>query len=268
MRRNSFIAIPQSPPTGTDAPPPKEGCDRIDTDQDDLAWPDIPQPYGELDWVRGATSLAVGKFEGYVYFENSPDQYDQHLILSQVTGTYLDAEDLERGLSAIGPWTTVSILADTPVDQVKVDCDIGCFGAECDPGDTAGQKPEFKTNPDSDVTYQVGTPPSIFVFGVDRPNGIWDGRYAYETDIPGGTALPSLVGTLTGQITGSVAEIVSFIDPFPSPGNIVLRVDGATLGKNATRFIHGETLDHGGSTAQITLDNPMLEDGPQPFVEP
>lgn len=262
MRRTSFISIPQAPPTGTDAPPPAEGCARIDTDQDDLPWPDIPQPYNQFSWVRGATSLAVGKFEGYVYFENTPAQYDQHLLLSQVVGAYVDGEDLEIGNGPGGPWSSVSILADTPVDQVIADCDTGCFGTECDP-DTTGPGPgDIITLPDGDVKYQKNTPVEIFVFGVDRPFSQWTDRYSYETTIPGGTDPPFKEGQVTGNITGSVAEISHFVDPGVGMGNVVIHVYGVTLGKNATRFIHGEVLDHADSTGQITLSNPMREAGP------
>jgi hypothetical protein len=266
MRRSSFIAIPQAPSTGTDAPPPREGCVRIDTDQDDLAWPDMPQPYGRLPspetihWVRGASSLAIGKFEGYVYFENTPAKYDQYLLLSQVTGTYVDGEDLERGTSSTGPWESVGILADTPVDQVVADCDTGCFGDECDPGST-GDGPDWKTDPDADPKFRPDTPGAIAQFGIDRPFGPWTDRYSYKTTIASGGSPPFTEGKVTGQITGSIAEISHFVDP-GGGDNLVIHVEGITLGKNATRFLHGEVLDHVDSTGQITLANPMKETGP------
>lgn len=256
MRRNSFISIPQVPPTGTDAPPPTEGCERIDTDQNNVPWGDMPQPFDETSWVRGETSLAIGKFESYLYFENTGG-LDQFLVLSQTTGAFQDAENLQIAISQGGPWTDSGIDADTPVDQVAVDCDVACVASECDAGGFISVGPIGE--PDDDDVL-----PGAFTPGAE-PFGEWVGRYSYDTTLPGGSTPPFLSGSVIGAVTQAVAQVAQWNDPFPSPGNLVLVVDGSTLGRQATRFIHGETLDHGRTTAQVTLSNPMLEKGPLPL---
>lgn len=252
MRKSSLLVIAAAPPTGTEAPPPQTGCWRIQTDQQGLPWADMPQPFNETHWVRGQTSLAVGKFEGYVYFEVSGG-LDQYLVLSSVTGTWANNENLELGTSEGGPWTDAAIDTATPVDQVQVDCDIGCFGAECDPEQpppilVPGDPNDSPKNPGDDM-HQIGA----------NEGDEWTGQWQYLTTIPGGDAPPFASGSVIGANTGSVAEVRQWIDPGVGMGTLLLEVYGTTLGSGARRFIHGELLDHGQSTAQVTLANPMEE---------
>lgn len=257
MKRTNITSVAQAPPTGTNPPPPDTGCQRIATDQQGQDWGDMPQPYGIADWVRGQTSLAVGKFEGYVYLAGLGG-LDQYLLMSQTVGAFVDGENLESGPSSTGPWTDVLIDAATPVGQVPVDCDVGCFGSECDPD----QVPPTLNYPGGDNQ----NPTDEMVSPGDLPFDPWVGRYSYRTTVPALAVPPVLSGQLTGAISGAIAEVAYWQDV--TSGFQILHVVGITLGEFATRFQHGETLDHSDSTAQVVLANPMEESGPNLSLDP
>lgn len=260
MRRTGGINIDEAPPTGDG--PSGTGCVRIATDQTDIPWSDMPQPYqSDRDWVRGATSLAIGRFEGYIYFETTGGNLDQYLLLSSLQGglIFVSGEDLEIGLGSTGPWTDADIDVLTPTEQVAVDCDIGCFGSECDPDVEPPTLIINKQGPGDPAGSGIRNPVDDMVTPGTNPFDEWIERVSYLTDIPGGTSPPFTSGSLTGQISGAVASIAFWFDPGAGMGNLRLTVDGITFGNQGTRFLHGETLDHSDSTGQITLDNPMIE---------
>lgn len=251
MKKSSLLIVADAPPTGTEGVPPNTGCQRIQTDQVE-AWRDMPQPFDETHWVRGQTSLAFGKFEGYIYFEVTGG-LQQHLILSQTSGTFSNNENLELATSAFGPWTDAGVNTATPPGQVDVDCDIGCFGAECDP---AQDPPIFLPDDPTDIPKNPND--DMHEVGANQGDE-WPSRWNYLTTRAGGTGFPFESGSVTGAFTGAVAEIVQWIDPGAGMGNVVIQVDGSILGSGARRFVHGELLDHGRTTGQVTLANPMEE---------
>ena len=267
MKRSTLLVVADAPPTGTEGIPPNTGCIRIQTDQQGVPWEDMAQPWGVsaspvFIFVRGKTSLAVGRFENYFYFVTTGG-FDQYLILSDIAGTWGSNEILQKAVSRGGPWTDTSINTATPPGQDDVDCDIGCAGAECDPGGVEF----FVINPNVEIILPGNAPDSIVPAGTN-PFDEWTGLWSYDTTIPGGDPIPFASGSLTGSIEGAVAEIARWTDPGVGLGNLVLFVYGVTVGRSAMRFIHGELLDHGASTGQVTLSNPMLEDGPIPPPEP
>lgn len=262
MRKSDLLIIAEAPPTGTEGAPPVTGCQRIQTDQQGLPWPDIPQPWpvsiggaAPFLYVRGETSLAIGRFEGYFYIPVSGG-FDQYLIMSSISGTWVSDEDLRKSISATGPWLITTIKTATPPGQVDVDCDIGCVGAECDPGND-----NFLVqleDPFDIIVCPSTAPPEIVPPGTN-PFDPWIGQWSYLTTIPGGDAPPFTSGTVRGVSTDALAEIRRFIDPGVGMGTLTLTVEGITVGHSATRFFHGETLDHGASTGLIILANPHKE---------
>lgn len=210
----------------------------------------MPQPLDASHWVRGQTSLAIGKFEGYLYFEVTGG-LDQYLILSSVTGAWSNNENLELATSDGGPWTDAEINTATPVEQVEVDCDTGCFGDECDPN----VEPPIIVPADSDDDTTKANEDMAQIGGVEGDE--WTGIWSYLTTLPGGSSLPFESGSVTGVNTNAIGELRQWIDPGAGMGNIRIEVFGVALGSGGRRFTHGEVLDHGQSTAQVTLANPM-----------
>ncbi len=143
------------------------------------------------------------------------------------------------------------INAGTPPGQVKVDCSVGCVAIECDPGSddpilVPGDPDDAPINPNDDMS-EAGK----------KEGDEWTGVWSYLTTLPGGSSLPFAAGSVIGANTNAIAEVRQWVDPGAGMGNIKLQVFGITLGGGGRRFVHGELLNHGESTSQVTLANPM-----------